>query len=119
MAYTPSNSNVEPSDCGEWTFGEVEDYCVTLDGPVGIFEKKQQPFVVFPNPANDNFTLVTTAEFLNVPLQYRLINMHGQLIQSSQIFSGQTLDCSNLESGIYFIEIRSGENTSHVRLIKN
>jgi hypothetical protein len=119
MRYTPSNSNVEPSDCGEWTFGEVEDYCVTLDGPVGIFEKKQQPFVVFPNPANDNFTLVTTAEFLNVPLQYRLINMHGQLIQSSQIFSGQTLDCSNLESGIYFIEIRSGENTSHVRLIKN
>lgn len=119
MAYTPSNSNVEPSDCGEWTFGEVEDYCVTLDEEVGIFEAQYQQFLLYPNPANESVTVYSSSSRRGIPVQYRLLNMNGQLIQAANLNVGNSIDCSRLRPGVYIMEIISDSYMEHIRFNKN
>lgn len=119
MSYTPSTSNVEPSECGEWTFGEVEDYCVMLDGPVGLNEILTQNFSVYPNPATDQITVIMPKGFREQNAAFRLLNTGGQVVQSGNFISGQTLDCSHLSSGIYFLELTSGNTTRYNRFVKH
>jgi serine protease len=119
MAYTPSTSNVEPSECGEWTFGEVEDYCVMLDGPVGVNEVNQRSFSIFPNPVHDQITVVMHQDLKGKNAEYRLIKMDGRIIQTGTIFDNQTLDCSQLSSGLYLLELSSDGNARYTRFIKD
>jgi hypothetical protein len=119
MAYTPSNSNVEPSDCGEWTFGEVEDYCVTLDGPVGIDEASTDHFSIFPNPADDFINVRFAPEMTGLPVECRIFQLNGQLVKYDPVLVDGRIDCSTLSSGIYLLEIVSGDVARHFPLIKN
>lgn len=52
MAYTPINTNNEPSPCGNLVYGEIEDYCITLSNTVDVQEQSLSMFQPWPNPAS-------------------------------------------------------------------
>jgi serine protease len=52
MTYTPINANNEPEPCGNLTYGEIEDYCITLSNVVDVKEHIQTMSRPWPNPAS-------------------------------------------------------------------
>ncbi len=73
---------------------------------------------VYPNPATDRLLL----EFPEDPgsVQYRLLNVGGQLVQKGELPAGQSkqLDIGNLPAGNYFVELSADGLRSVVQIVK-
>jgi hypothetical protein len=71
--------------------------------------------IVYPNPAGDELKIHLTD---GVVLEgVKIYNIQGRELQSFQ-GNGQTFNVSNLESGMYFLEIETNRGTVNRRLIK-
>lgn len=107
------------SPCGTYTYGETEDYSVSVGSSPDTYTDGEITFnnviTVYPNP---------TKGFLNLEIQtkegqiaaYNLIDLVGRTIISNQTISNgnysTTLDLSSLESGIYLLRVNiNGEST--------
>jgi hypothetical protein len=114
------------SDCYDWTvclissnhFGSSSIKCDTFDlGCEGINEVDADNSIsVHPNPTNsllyiktENINAFSNAEMV-------LYDMNGQLIRN-EVFKAQ-IDVSNLSSGVYFIEIKTGDMIARKRFVK-
>ncbi|MCW3077680.1 MAG: hypothetical protein JWO32_2289, partial [Bacteroidetes bacterium] len=86
--------------------------------PVGLVKHdgKTSDFVnVYPNPSNEHFTLeIKDYKKSN----YRLINSLGQLVlQGALTANVNSLNTSELNTGIYFLEINTDDFTQRVKII--
>ena len=89
--------------------------CVTVN-TVGVDEAGATFASVYPNPVIDLLT-ITLSDLDNA--QFELIDIHGKMIISATtITSGQKVDVSNLESGIYFVRLISDDNRMIKRIVK-
>ena len=68
---------------------------------------------IYPNPAEDKLTIVT---HYNIS-QVNILTISGQLIQAQKM-ANNTVDISNLESGIYFVEVQINDSWSRHKIIK-
>ncbi|WP_343618834.1 M4 family metallopeptidase [Flavobacterium sp.] len=106
--------NSVPTACEGFSYGQVEDYTInitasgTLDQEVaaGLIETTgTEKFALYPNPAETE---------LNVSIEeadgysYKIINTLGQQLGSGKI-AGNAVDVSKLSTGIYLIELTSGD----------
>lgn len=89
---------------------------------VGIDESKTSNTIlnIFPNPANDNVTVIFNALTNNTIVT--IIDLTGKQVLTEQLntdigLSQQNLNINNLTQGIYFLKITSGTNTSTQKLI--
>lgn len=107
-----TSSGTPASECGTFTYGEVEDYCVFIDVPTGT-EKTTQTTTslqVYPTPFNQQlFTNIQAVEAQDV--QIRLINMAGQTVldKMTTVQNGKnliSLDVANLVSGVYLMQVQ-------------
>ncbi len=75
-------------------------------------------FTVYPNPGTGVYTLSST-QWLR-ELHIRIYSLTGQVVYSQHALSGQTvqLDISTQQTGIYVMEITSGDRRGYIRLIK-
>lgn len=98
--------------CGELT----KTYTVTINYEVGIDEQYLRHFTLYPNPANDQVTIVLDE---NVKAdEVVLYNMAGQIVMSQKINESQTtLSVRNLQSGIYFAAVRNGSSIIGIQKI--
>ncbi|MBS1637768.1 MAG: T9SS type A sorting domain-containing protein [Bacteroidetes bacterium] len=76
---------------------------------------------VYPNPAADRFKLVIHATS-DANAQYSIYDLNGRLMHSETIVlkSGENIlekETSDLNSGIYFIQVKTGEHTTTKKLI--
>lgn len=122
--------NTAPASCGNFTYGEVEDYSVNITGGSGVSinnGNQASPSVASelnPQIMETSFQLSTypnpTTEEVNVSLQMpeetevsiTLINFQGQQVMSRSMNiarAGLTerLNVSNLKKGIYLMTIRA------------
>ncbi|MGB0869322.1 MAG: T9SS type A sorting domain-containing protein [Flavobacteriales bacterium] len=80
--------------------------CNEAADPVGI-DEVEKTFSTYPNPVVNNL-------FVNIETdnaEFRVYNMRGVLVSSSNIVSGEnTIDVSNFSNGNYFYIIRKGNN---------
>ncbi|MCD4664477.1 MAG: agmatine deiminase family protein [Bacteroidales bacterium] len=87
------------------------------DGSVAVNEVKQNKEAkIFPNPNSGRFTLQTSLNsgFLHI------FNINGQEVYSSELSSSlNTIDISNLTSGIYLIKIENENGIYYEKLIIN
>ena len=84
-------------------------------GGVGIAENTLENAVsVSPNPSNGIFNL--ELDDYSKEINYTVVNSMGQ-----QILTGNdsVIDLTNHESGIYYLQIISGESTKTIKLAKN
>lgn len=79
------------------------------NGTTNCDEKSISKIQVFPNPAKDElFVPVEDAE-------YRIFNIQGQMVQNGKCM--KIIDISNLNSGIYILEIREKDSTTTIKFV--
>lgn len=85
-------------------------------GNVGIEESNSNAFILYPNPSN-GMVNIESGSFRDIK-EILIRNVSGQQIKtySPHMESIQTMDLSGLETGIYFIEIRT-EGKSYVEKV--
>ena len=72
-------------------------------------------FRVFPNPVNNQLTINTILDNYSI----ELYSIHGQLLDRSLNNSGvQSIDYSNLSSGMYLLRLTSSEVSQTLRIVK-
>ncbi|MBK7428056.1 MAG: fasciclin domain-containing protein [Saprospiraceae bacterium] len=86
---------------------------VLLPPPLGINELKSAfPEVkIFPNPASTKVTLDLSS--IDLPIsQVRMLDTNGRTVKTERIIGGiESIDVSNFNSGLYFLEIIIDDNT--------
>ena len=95
------------------------DSVVTLNltvnqGGVGINELSLLNITLYPNPTTGVFTL--NGEIENI-FTISVFDMMGKEILTE--LNTNTIDMSNQDAGIYFVEIKSGDRKQIVKMIKN
>lgn len=81
--------------------------CVTIDD-VSISNYDKNSFKVYPNPASNNIVIETDESYTNATIS--ISDSKGAEALNSKIESTvSSLDLSNLENGIYFLEVKSTE----------
>lgn len=118
--------NSAPTSCETFADGEVEDYTVnitatgsssfdvnTIDSnPLG--SNAVSDFMVFPNPAKD-FIQVHFAKAKN--LTFKIVNLVGKTIKSG-IITNNTMNISDLKTGIYLLKVNDGQKSMTTKLVK-
>ncbi len=69
---------------------------------------------LFPNPAGDKVQIEWNGA---EPLQLVLRDASGRMVLNKTMETSSVVDLSNIESGIYFTELRSAGKVKHVKLI--
>jgi len=103
-----------PTSCESFSYGQVEDYSIniTASGAIvneeivaGLLETTENSgFALYPNPVADELNV----SFLNnTGYTFRIINTLGQQISTGEL-SGNPIDVSALNTGIYIIELNNG-----------
>ncbi len=92
--------------CGDYGYGETEDYCVTIEEFSSVEEVGQNSVAIFPNPANNSLNIQTEA--YTSGMTYSIIDAVGRVVETNTLNSANsTLDISDLKSGTYLIQIDS------------
>ena len=100
-----------PSDC----YGAQAFRLDSSGGTADITSIEQHQSKVFPNPFSEKLT-ISSADFIDA---YILRDIQGKIIgQDSPQKTEFTIQTTDLENGIYFIELKSSTNSQRVKLIK-
>jgi hypothetical protein len=105
-----------PEPCGNFQFGEVEDYCVEIDGRGRKLEDEQvgKLVKVYPNPTDGKI-------FIEAPyreLHWELFDLVGRELKSG--FSSDAdfeISLSGMRQGIYLLIIRGKEGIYSKKVI--
>ena len=84
----------------------------------GVPTEESPGISIFPNPANDQFTI----NLVNVDQtgQLSILDLSGKIVFEDLIVGEQSMiDVSTLPSGIYVVNLKLGDNTYTKKLIKN
>ena len=88
--------------------------CVNISN-VGIKENTISSISVHPNPTHDIVIVTMDASSALV----EVMDVQGKLIQTTQIKSGDQIDLSTYERGVYTLRIKTEFGTSLERIVKN
>ena len=116
--------NSEPSTCSatDRYFGEMEDYCITIDAISTATNdlKPQNQLQVFPNPFAENFMVNLTLAEAAPKAQLEVWNAQGQQVYARSLaLPGNTvvqerIEASNWPKGLYLLRLRTGKENSEV-----
>jgi serine protease len=104
MTYTPINANNEPSPCGNLTYGEIEDYCVTLTNAVSVKESSAKTVILLPNPATDWLEIRGLS---NAPASIEIRSVDGRLYTSLTANEWPRIALPALPNGTYLVRMES------------
>ncbi len=78
-------------------------------------------FSIFPNPANDKFTL-NLSSFMNQPITIRVLNMLGQEVYSEKLsnlrIDRKTINTASWSEGIYMVIVENQQKLFTQKLSK-
>jgi hypothetical protein len=105
--------------CGTSTYGQVEDYTITIDLTTGVDQAAEVEMGVFPNPTNGDFSIRYGADG-RVDLE--LLDMTGRLVHTEQLIvvSGELSQVSlagRLAPGTYLLRLNSDLGRSEQRIV--
>jgi len=121
MTYA-GNSNTKPSACGQFAYGETEDYCVIIVLPTGIDDVKSQGiFTLYPNPTSGSFTISFNPESIvnSTKLNLAITDLAGKLVYNNVVKPGISTLNPDLADGVYMVQItnNSGEILKSEKLV--
>ena len=88
--------------------------CVNITN-VGIKENTISTISVHPNPTHD--VVIVTMDASSAIVE--VMDVQGKLVQTTQIKSGDQVDLSTYERGVYTLRIKTESGTSIERIVKN
>lgn len=76
---------------------------------------------IYPNPVTDIVTLKYNSEINSNDLSITISDMLGKVMyyKTSKAFNSEEINLSNQQSGIYFLTLKSANNSKTIKLIKN
>ena len=100
------SDNLETNKEG-WMIDDIKLYSVDLGG--GINDNTTLDFKISPNPFNET-AIIELNDYREIELS--VFDIQGQLVRQNKYFNNQfvIMNRDNLNSGIYFIKIRTDEN---------
>lgn len=84
-----------------------------VDDVTGIHEISTFEMKVFPNPADQSVSL----QIENVDFEYTVVNTLGKIVQNGSGSNEVLLNTSQLEAGVYFINVSFNETKSIVKFV--
>lgn len=115
IVVSEDENNINP--CGTYSWGETEDYKISVYDPLGIDENNLSSINVYPNPNEGTFTVDLRKFNTANDVQVQLFNINGQLIYQRK--ATETLFEINTDetSGIYFLRLTSGSQVMNKKVI--
>jgi hypothetical protein len=108
MSYVGPGQTALPSSCTQFSFGEVEDFCVEImenTGTNSVAEIGDANIKLFPNPAKDILT-ISNASDLTVVIE--IMDLTGRVVESSQMNPGMNqLHVDRLATGTFIYRLTS------------
>ncbi len=94
--------NTEPDPCGNFDYGEVEDYTVNINAKSA--KKLAKSLYIYPNPANNFITFYLKG--LNKKTNIKIYSITGSLVKEIQISDSYSkINISDLPAGVYNIRM--------------
>ncbi|MEL6812855.1 MAG: T9SS type A sorting domain-containing protein, partial [Bacteroidota bacterium] len=88
---------------------------VVEDGTLSANDIKSSHFAVYPNPVEDLLNITTPLDNYTI----EMYTIQGQLVNKKENNSGsQTLDYSDLSSGIYLLRLTAATTSQTIRIVK-
>ncbi|MCX7547160.1 M4 family metallopeptidase [Xanthomarina sp. F1114] len=103
-----------------WYVDDISIYNCEMSLSVSEVENMENNIKVYPNPSNGKFTLKSLNN-INL-LKAEIYDINGRLIKSIDLYNSknlQTIDISQVTSGIYFMNVHARNATQVIKLIKN
>lgn len=94
-------------------FGSISEFAGVDD----ISQKKNIPFTVYPNPANNELFIKADDNFKNERIEFSIMDVFGKAVTKRMIYS-DFIDISGLNAGVYFVSLNSGKTHTIVKFIK-
>ena len=112
--------------CETFSYGEVEDYLVFLTPTTRSSKEfahengfeigfEESMYAVYPNPASDKLNITLPD---NNIIELTITNINGQILKSVVLNQNNTVNISDLPSGIFFININDGRKTTVKKFVK-
>lgn len=112
--------------CGSYTYGETEDYSITVTGGSGIVASLNGPATsslsgeavlsMYPNPASTTLTLsLSTSDELT---KVEVLDARGATVPAARYQGNGQLDVSGLAGGLYLLRASTGTQTFVQRFVK-
>lgn len=102
-----------PDPCGTFQFGEVEDYCVDIDGMSDNIDNEEireikKMLVVYPNPTDGDISVI--APEANV--RWEIVDMMGKTLKQGFTTKKEfEVELNGFNSGLYLILVRGKRET--------
>jgi len=93
----------------------VDDVWVSLSEGTGLPHLDADQIKVFPNPSGGQLSIRCASQ---IDLALIFNSMGEEILSITDYSSGSAIDLSNIPGGIYYLEIRSGENVFRKKIIR-
>ncbi|WP_275315112.1 GEVED domain-containing protein [Tenacibaculum bernardetii] len=120
--------NAAQTACETFADGEVEDYTVNITASASNFNttftdvkgdalgnEASLSLMAYPNPAT-NFVQVKLASKAD-NMTYKIVNVIGRVVQKGRLDSSN-INVSNLNTGMYILEVNDGQKSLTTKLMK-
>ncbi|MGB1102897.1 MAG: T9SS type A sorting domain-containing protein [Crocinitomicaceae bacterium] len=84
-----------------------------MGSQLSIEDETNNVLSVYPNPTVDMIQITMGGNF-----QYELVGLNGQILISGTAVDKEELSLDAYASGVYFVNVTAGENTSTVKVVK-
>ncbi|NNC95649.1 MAG: S8 family serine peptidase [Chitinophagales bacterium] len=115
--------NNSSTECLQFNFGEVEDYCINLinENSNSIEPNTPTAFSLFPNPGKGIYSI----NFRNpnkLVIRLKVFDSLGRIIKNEELQGNSSLyslDLSDRANGVYYVGISSDVSSQLIKLIKH
>ncbi len=108
-----SSSGSNTTSCGTSTYGQVEDYTLSIGTLLAANDNEVSDFKVYPNPATD---VLNVSKVSNNAI-YSIYNVAGQIVAKGKIADNK-VQVAKLQAGVYIISVEDNGNVEKVKFIK-
>lgn len=108
--------SIDPTNCFGATTGTVWSFTTGM-AELSVPENQIETFSVYPNPVKDVLSIKTNLDLDNV----QVYNLLGQSVAqfSGNSLANKSINLSNLEDGLYMVEVIAGNKRQTFKVTKN
>lgn len=110
MSYMGPGQTSAPSVCSQFSFGEVEDYCVEIlpSSNLSVSSVEMDLIKLYPNPSDEYFTILNNSAD---PYLMEIVDLTGRVIDARFIDLGSnSIETNSWNSGTYLYILTNNVN---------